>query len=63
MPSVNQIMLNPSEMQLDTVAVKYNKTVAQIVLRWSLQHGFLPLPKSSIFSRVESNVYFLNLNY
>lgn len=84
-PTVNQIMLNPSEMQPETVAAnkkhdilsaaysplgtgkiftidelkeiaeKYNKTEAQIVLRWSLQHGFLPLPKTSTFSRVEEN--------
>lgn len=85
MPSVNQILLNPSEMQPETVAAnkkhnilssaysplgqgkifeieelteigkKYNKTEAQIILRWSLQHGFLPLPKTSTFSRVEEN--------
>ena len=84
-PTVNQIMLNPSEMQPETVAKnkehnilsaaysplgsgkifeieelkeiakKYNKTVGQVVLRWSLQHGFLPLPKTSTFSRVEEN--------
>lgn len=84
-PSVNQIMLNPSEMQpktvaenkaqnilsvaysplgrgqifevdeLQAIAQKYNKTIAQVVLRWSLQHGFLPLPKTSTWSRVAEN--------
>lgn len=84
-PTVNQILLNPSEMQPDVVAAnnkynilseaysplgtgkifeieelkelaeKYGKTMAQVVLRWSLQHGFLPLPKTSTFERVEEN--------
>lgn len=84
-PTVNQILLNPSEMQPETVAAnnqhnilseaysplgtgkifeveeldelakKYNKTVAQVVLRWSLQHDFLPLPKTSTFERVAEN--------
>lgn len=85
-PTVNQILLNPSEMQAETVAKnedlnilseaysplgtgkifeieelnhlaeKYDKTVAQVVLRWSLQHGFLPLPKTSTLERVAENV-------
>lgn len=85
MPTVNQIYLNPSDMQpeavsenkkhnilteaysplgtgdifdieeLSDLAKKYNKTKAQIVLRWSLQHGFLPLPKTKTMSRVEEN--------
>lgn len=85
MPTVNQILLNPSEMQPEAVAAnkkhnilseaysplgsgkifaieelkdiaeKYKKTVAQVVLRWSLQYGFLPLPKTSTFERVEEN--------
>src|SRR5699024_2099493 len=84
-PVVNQILLNPSEMQPETVAAnkehnilseaysplgtgkifeieelnelakKYDKTPAQVVLRWSLQHGFLPLPKTSTFERVKEN--------
>ena len=28
------------------IAAKYNKSPAQLVLHWSIQHGFLPLPKS-----------------
>lgn len=85
-PTVNQIMLNPSEMQPATVAEnekqgilsvaysplgrgglfeieelkeiskKYDKTIAQVVLRWSLQHKFLPIPKTATKSRVEENV-------
>lgn len=85
MPTVNQIYLNPSDMQpeavaenkkhnilseaysplgtgdifgieeLSELAKKYDKTEAQIVLRWSLQHGFLPLPKTATMSRVDEN--------
>ena len=84
-PVVNQIFLNPSDLQeevvahnkkhdilseaysplgtgkifaveeLKTLADKYGKTVAQVVLRWSLQHGFLPLPKSVTESRIIEN--------
>src|SRR5699024_2648681 len=41
--------------ELNKIAEKYGKTPAQIVLRWSLQHGFLPLPKTSTFERVKEN--------
>ncbi|OCH95439.1 Aldo/keto reductase [Obba rivulosa] len=40
---------------LQEVAKKYKKDVAQILVRWSLQHGFGPLPKSSNADRVVSN--------
>lgn len=85
-PVVNQIFLNPSDMQpeivtycrekdilleaysplgtgkifevkdLKELALTYNKTIAQVVLRWSLQHGFLPLPKSVTESRIKENI-------
>ncbi|GAA0370900.1 aldo/keto reductase [Alkalibacterium iburiense] len=84
-PAVNQILLNPSEMQPEVVAFnkehdiineayspfgtgkifevdelkelaeKYGKTVGQVVLRWSLQHNFLPLPKTVTKERVWEN--------
>jgi len=34
---------------------KYGKTAAQILLRWSLQRGFVPLPKSVTPSRIDEN--------
>ncbi|EJF58130.1 Aldo/keto reductase [Dichomitus squalens LYAD-421 SS1] len=37
------------------VAKKYTKTPAQILVRWSLQRGFAPLPKSANPARVASN--------
>ncbi len=37
------------------IAAKYNKTTAQLCLRWSLQHGVLPLMKSTTPSRIADN--------
>ncbi|MFR2840232.1 MAG: aldo/keto reductase [Zhenhengia sp.] len=37
------------------MAQKYSKTVAQICIRWVLQHGLLPLPKSITESRIIEN--------
>ncbi|MGW9684653.1 aldo/keto reductase [Flagellimonas sp. 2504JD1-5] len=41
--------------QLQDLAKKYNKTVAQIVLRWDLQKGVMTIPKSSKKDRIISN--------
>ncbi|GAA3621598.1 aldo/keto reductase [Secundilactobacillus similis] len=84
-PMVNQIFLNPSDLQpavveynnahdivteaysplgtgkifeitdLKAIADKYGKSVPQLVLRWHLQHGFLPLPKSVHTEYIEAN--------
>ncbi len=37
------------------LAQKYGKSIAQICVRWSLQQGYLPLPKSVTPSRIEEN--------
>lgn len=37
------------------IAAKYGKSVGQICLRWSLQMGFLPLPKSGNPARIAEN--------
>ena len=34
---------------------KYDKTPAQILLRWSIQHGAIPIPKSSKQEHIEEN--------
>lgn len=41
--------------EMKVIAEKYGKTVAQICIRWSLQMGFLPLPKSTTESRIKEN--------
>lgn len=40
---------------LVALASKYNKSVAQICLRWCLQHQVLPLPKSVTPMRIQEN--------
>ncbi|EGN97295.1 hypothetical protein SERLA73DRAFT_57080 [Serpula lacrymans var. lacrymans S7.3] len=41
---------------IQELAKKYNKEPAQILIRWSLQKGFVPLPKSSNPDRIVSNL-------
>ncbi|MGT2666351.1 aldo/keto reductase [Streptococcus rifensis] len=38
------------------LAEKYNKSIAQVALRWSLDKGFLPLPKSVTPANITSNL-------
>ncbi|MGX7060209.1 aldo/keto reductase [Vagococcus humatus] len=42
--------------ELQELATKYQRSVAQVVLRWSLQKGYLPLPKSVTTSRIKENL-------
>lgn len=37
---------------------KYHASPAQVLIRWSLQKGFVPLPKSVSQSRIEANANF-----
>ena len=41
---------------MQAIAAKYGKSIAQVCLRWSLQKGFLPLPKSVTASRIRDNL-------
>ena len=41
--------------EVQEIAAKHEKSVAQIALAWSLAEGFLPLPKSVTASRIQSN--------
>ncbi|KAF9815819.1 hypothetical protein IEO21_04331 [Rhodonia placenta] len=49
---------------IKSLARKYHKEPAQILLRYSLQKGYIPLPKSSSKQRIKSNldVYDLELS-
>ena len=44
----NELMLNLSE--------KYQKSVAQVILRWHIQRGVIPIPKSSNKTRIKENL-------
>jgi len=35
---------------------KYNKTAPQIILRWNIEHGVIPIPKSSNPNRLKENI-------
>jgi diketogulonate reductase-like aldo/keto reductase len=47
-----KILDNP---ELKSIAEKYNKSVAQLCIKWCLQHNVLPLPKSSNKDRMVEN--------
>lgn len=42
--------------ELIEIADKYGKTAAQVAIRWSLQKGYNPLPKSVTTSRIVGNI-------
>lgn len=41
---------------LKEIANKYNKDVAQVCIKWCLQNGVLPIPKTSDIERMKSNL-------
>lgn len=41
---------------LKTIASKYKKSVAQICIRWAMQHNVIPLPKSTTPQRIKENI-------
>lgn len=41
---------------LERIAKKYNKSVAQIVLRWDIERGVVVIPKSTHKNRIEENI-------
>lgn len=47
-----QLLDNPV---LQEIANKYNKTIAQVILRWDLQNGVITIPKSTKEQRIVEN--------
>jgi diketogulonate reductase-like aldo/keto reductase len=45
-----------SDPTVQKIAKKYNVSSAQVLIRWSLQKGYIPLPKSSNVERLTSNL-------
>ena len=42
--------------EMQKLAEKYKRSIAQVCIRWSLQRGYLPLPKSVTPSRIQENL-------
>ena len=42
--------------EMQALAEKYGRSIAQICIRWSLQRGYLPLPKSVTPERIRENL-------
>ncbi len=42
--------------EMQALAEKYGRSIAQICIRWSLQRGYLPLPKSVTPERIRDNL-------
>ncbi|PFH53851.1 hypothetical protein AMATHDRAFT_73257 [Amanita thiersii Skay4041] len=47
---------NMNHSVIQELAVKHDRDPAQVLVRWSLQRGFVPLPKSATPKRIRSNV-------
>ena len=47
--------------EMQDIANKYNKSIAQITLRWHIQNEILPLPKSVTPSRIKENSMIFDL--
>jgi diketogulonate reductase-like aldo/keto reductase len=41
---------------LKAIASKYNKTPAQVLIRWNLQRGTVPLPKANQREHLKENI-------
>ncbi|MBU0437589.1 aldo/keto reductase [Staphylococcus succinus] len=44
-----------NDKDIATIAKKYNKTIPQIILKWHVQNGVVPIPKSTSISRQIQN--------
>jgi diketogulonate reductase-like aldo/keto reductase len=42
--------------RLQLLSAKYGKTPAQVILRWDIQHGVCPIPKSVTRARLAENI-------
>ncbi|MGT2637838.1 aldo/keto reductase [Streptococcus ratti] len=47
---------------LKAIAQKYDKSVAQVVLRWQIQSGHIVIPKSQSFAHLKENLELWDFN-
>jgi 2,5-diketo-D-gluconate reductase A len=45
-----------NDSQLNGIAVRYNKRPAQILIRWNIQLGAVPIPKANQKQHIEENM-------
>lgn len=53
-PLMNAELLNNDKVK--EIAAKHNKSAAQVILRWDIQHGIITIPKSMTPSRIQENI-------
>jgi methylglyoxal/glyoxal reductase len=51
---------SPGHTNIDVIAKRYNKSASQILLRWQIQIGTIPLPKSTHPERIAENIDIFN---
>ncbi|WP_191013461.1 aldo/keto reductase [Treponema zioleckii] len=51
-----------SNLTMKELSHKYNRSIAQICIKWSLQQGYLPLPKSVTKERIIENTKVFNFD-
>jgi methylglyoxal/glyoxal reductase len=47
---------------LESLSMKYNKSIPQIILRWDIQQGVIPIPKSGNPERLQENISIFDFN-
>lgn len=45
-----------SDSTLSTIAIAHNKSVAQVILRWHIQEGLIPIPGSTNAAHIKENI-------
>lgn len=51
-----------SNEKIISLSEKYKKSIAQIILRWHIQRGVIPIPKSSNEERIEENFHIFDFS-
>lgn len=42
--------------EIERIARRYGKSIAQVILRWNIQRGIIAIPKTSDFERMKENI-------
>ncbi|MFA7191927.1 MAG: aldo/keto reductase [Candidatus Paceibacterota bacterium] len=55
-PSVDPKSVGHENPNIEEIAKKHGKTKTQILIRWAIEHGVIPLPKSVHIERIKENL-------